>query len=74
MPGTDRTVDFRDILTSKRNAIPEGKRRKATQPKGDSHLVEENILGKEYISEAYAIVRPSHSTGLKSVDLRTPVA
>lgn len=68
MPGTDRTLDFREILASKQNAIPEGKRR---QVKGDSHPAEENILGKEYISEAYVIVRPSHSNGLKYVEFRT---
>ena len=68
MTGTDRTIDFRDILASKQNAIPEGKRRQVTRPKGDSHLVDDNILRKEYISEAYAIVRPFHSNGLKSVE------
>lgn len=58
MPGTDRTTDFRELLTEKQNAIPEAKRRKVTKyTKGDSPGESQNLLGKEYLAEAYIIVR-----------------
>lgn len=55
MPGTDRTTDFRELLNEKQNAIPEAKRRKIT--KGDGPGESQNLLGKEYLTEAYIVVR-----------------
>lgn len=59
MPGTDRTADFREALADKRHALPESKRRKISRPsKSDTERgAGHNLLGKEYISEAYVIVR-----------------
>lgn len=61
MPGIDRTTEFRHLLTEKQNAIPETKRRKITKGSHDGpgpDGSQENILGKEYLAEAYIIVRP----------------
>lgn len=58
MTGTDRTSDFREVVAEKHNALPEAKRRKISRPaKGDGEREGQTILGKEYISEAYVIVR-----------------
>jgi hypothetical protein len=57
MPGVDRTTDFHELLTQKRNAIPEAKRRKITKyAKSDPPGESQNLLGKEYLAEAYVIV------------------
>jgi syntaxin 18 len=57
MPGIDRTTDFREVLAAKRNALPETKRQKIARPsKSETEREGHNILGKEYISEAYVIV------------------
>jgi len=49
MPISNRTLDFRDILREKQNAIPHTTRRtlKSNPPA---------LFGKEYVSEAYVIV------------------
>jgi syntaxin 18 len=58
MPSINRTTDFREVLAEKRNALPETKRRRMSKPsKSDTEREGQNILGKEYISEAYVIVR-----------------
>jgi syntaxin 18 len=58
MPGTDRTADFREALADKRHALPESKRRKISRPsKSDTEREGHTLLGKEYISEAYVVVR-----------------
>lgn len=58
MPGIDRTTDFREVLTEKRNALPDSKRRKISRAaNGDSPVDGQNVLGKEYVAEAYVIVR-----------------
>jgi len=63
MPGIDRTTDFREVLAAKRNALPETKRQKIARPsKSETEREGHNILGKEYISEAYVIL--NHITTL----------
>jgi syntaxin 18 len=61
MPGTNRTADFREVLTEKQNALPEAKRRKLSGTPRHDTGGEHNLLGKEYVSEAYVIVRPQVS-------------
>jgi hypothetical protein len=68
MPSSDRTFDFRAIIREKELENPDGKRRKLaksiqhqSERDGDAHI------GKEYIGEAYVIVRcalPSLSPAL----------
>jgi len=58
MPSINRTSDFREVLAEKQNILPETKRRRTSRPlKSDTEREGQNILGKEYISEAYVIVR-----------------
>lgn len=59
MPGTTRTKDFQDCVAEKRNALPDVKRRKISRPaRGDGAEREgQNLLGKEFVAEAYVIVR-----------------
>ena len=51
MPFRDRTNDFQQILHDKERALPDAKRQKITKP------TEDKPLGKEYVAEAYTIVR-----------------
>lgn len=57
MPATDRTSQFREILKEVSNSLPEVKRRKVSKP---SHI-QRDVLGKQYLAEAYIIVRKSFS-------------
>lgn len=58
MPSRDRTADFRDVVREKEREIPDAKRRKLA--KSTQHEGERDggiHTGKEYIGEAYVIVR-----------------
>jgi syntaxin 18 len=56
MPARDRTTDFQEAIKQKQDELPESKRRKLSR-----HATAEGqgqvTLGKEYIAEAYVIVR-----------------
>jgi hypothetical protein len=55
MPSSDRTTDFREAIKQKQNAFPESNRRKRSR---NTDAREGQVaLGKEYIAEAYVIVR-----------------
>ena len=53
MPFRDCTNDFQQILHDKERALPDAKRRKITKPTP----TENKVVGKEYVAEAYTIVR-----------------
>jgi len=73
MPGTDRTTDFRELLTEKRNAIPEAKRRKTTRyAHGDGPGESQNLLGKEYLEEAYIILNHINTLTRMLANIRKP--
>lgn len=59
MAATFRTSEFRQILNEKEAGLPEAKRRKLSRaPKrSDSHSESDALLSKEYIAEAYVVVR-----------------
>lgn len=61
MPFYDRTNDFRNIVEEKWVAIPEAKRRKYSRPRHDAERDVQAGMGKEYLAEAYKIVRTSHA-------------
>jgi len=57
MPATSRTAEFREILKEKQNVQPEAKRRKLTPKRvADGQRDGQDLLGKEYLAEAYVIV------------------
>lgn len=57
MPSIDRTPDFRQIVRDKQKGQPEKKSHRAhrTDTDKDGHM----SLGKEYLAEAYSVVRSS---------------
>lgn len=58
MPSSDRTADFRNVIREKEREIPDAKRRKlAKSTRHDSERDGGIHAGKEYIGEAYVIVR-----------------
>lgn len=60
MPCTDRTQDFRQVVEERSRDIPDNKRRKLDHPKSPSINPETSggaPAGKEYINEAYTVVR-----------------
>jgi hypothetical protein len=56
MPSSDRTHDFRQVMREKENELPAAKRRKTNETERDPQI----IPGKEYVAEAYVIVRARH--------------
>jgi hypothetical protein len=61
MPCNNRTSDFREVLREKEDAIPDSKRRKISKhTKSDVQLDGQNVLGKQYVAEAYTIVCDTH--------------
>jgi syntaxin 18 len=57
MPSSDRTANFHDFVQEKKLAIPDAKRRKLVKvDHNDAKLAGQSHFGKEYLSEAYAIV------------------
>jgi len=57
MPATSRTAEFREILKEKQNVQPEAKRRKLTPKRvADGQRDGQDLLGKEYLAEAYVIL------------------
>ncbi|CCM04819.1 uncharacterized protein FIBRA_07012 [Fibroporia radiculosa] len=62
MPALSRTSEFRAILQEKQNEIPETKRRKITSRRAaDGQREVQDILGKEYLAEAYLILQHINS-------------
>jgi syntaxin 18 len=57
MPSSDRTQEFRQVIREKENTLPAAKRRKTTKQTTDSDRDPQLISGKEYVAEAYVIVR-----------------
>ncbi|PCH41267.1 hypothetical protein WOLCODRAFT_143476 [Wolfiporia cocos MD-104 SS10] len=57
MPATSRTTEFRALVREKRDDLPEAKRRKiAPRRAADGQREGDDLLGKEYIAEAYVIL------------------
>lgn len=59
MPARSRTSEFREVLKEKQNDLPDVKRRKlnAKRTATDSSQRDgQNLLGKEYLTEAYVVV------------------
>jgi hypothetical protein len=56
MPVSNRTSDFREIVNEKQKEFPESKRPKTSK---QPHAQRDGraLLGKEYVAEAYIIVR-----------------
>jgi hypothetical protein len=58
MPFSDRTIDFKEATKAKQNALPSSKKQKGHQSTA-AQRQNQPAMGKEYISEAYVIVRTS---------------
>lgn len=59
MPYIDITREFRQAVQEKQRDIPEGKRRKLDHKRSPSSAQDgTGVAGKEYINEAYTVVRP----------------
>jgi len=59
MATSDRTPEFREILKEVRSTMPETKRRKVHRPSarsGDGVHEGQDVLGKEYVAEAYTVL------------------
>ena len=62
MPATSRTSEFRELLKEKENVFPDPKRRKRTKrTSADGQREGDELLNRQYINDAYAVVR-LHST------------
>ncbi|KIM90691.1 hypothetical protein PILCRDRAFT_811152 [Piloderma croceum F 1598] len=73
MPSINRTTDFRKVLAEKRSALPETKRRRMSRPsKSDTEREGQNVLGKEYISEAYVILNHINTLTRMLATIRKP--
>jgi syntaxin 18 len=57
MPFLDLTNDFRSAVEVKRLAIPEARRGRFSTHRQDAERDAQVGLGKEYLAEAYKIVR-----------------
>lgn len=57
MPFIDHTDDFKHIVKEKWALIPEFKRRKFSRPRNDVDGDFQAGMGKEFLAEAYKIVR-----------------
>lgn len=55
----DRTAEFRTLLSEARVSVPEAKRRKLSGRSTDAQSEKDTALNKEYLAEAYAVVRPT---------------
>ena len=67
MPATDRTSEFRLVLKEASQLVPDAKRRKVTKSSTSSQREGQDVLNKEYLAEAYNVVRP-HNTYSFSYD------
>lgn len=59
MPCSSRTADFRELLLAKQKLLSETQRRKISKRPAKGETNDQNPLGKEYVAEAYTIVRPN---------------
>jgi syntaxin 18 len=57
MPSSDRTHDFRQVIQEKENELPAAKRRKTAKQTNEAERDPQLISGKDYVAEAYVIVR-----------------
>lgn len=57
MPYIDITNEFRQVVQQKQRDLPEGKRRKLDHKRSPSTSQDGTVAGKEYINEAYTVVR-----------------
>jgi syntaxin 18 len=62
MAAVNRTLDFREVLEQRQHALPRGKRHKISRTTSGPNY-SQITSGKEYITEAYAIVRGSSYLG-----------
>jgi len=68
MPANDRTSDFREIVKEKQNSFPESKRRRIHRPQRDG----QDLLGKEYVAEAYVILNHINTLTRMLTNIRKP--
>lgn len=60
MPFFDQTNIFKTIVKEKWAAVSEVERRKSSAPRRDTNQHAQAGIGKEYLTEAYKIVRTMH--------------
>jgi hypothetical protein len=58
MPFTDRTSEFRALLTERKSALPEAKRRRLDRAAIRAKDETRDPLATEFVREAYHVVRP----------------
>jgi hypothetical protein len=63
----DRTTDFQEALKSKESHTPPFKR-----PKMAVDANSKNAFGKQYLEEAYTVVRPAHCVRALASDMTAP--
>lgn len=65
MPTVDRTAEFRHVLSEAHDVIPDVTRRKLSGPSkriADGQREKDEKLNREYLAEAYAVVRSTLCT------------